>query len=151
MQAENVANCSTVNNFQPVYTEVMEITKVFALNLNRLRGNMSADALGKKVGVTAKHIYDMEKERRNPSLDLIVKLAKELNVSVGDLLEESGVQPAVKRLPVSQTLAMMASIPDEIYELSWKLNDPKNEVWEGIASALEDETKYGDKRAGHQE
>lgn len=138
MQAKSVAKSSTRNNFQMSYTEVMEITKVFALNLRMLRGSLSADELGKKVGVTSKHIYDLEKERKNPSIDLIEKLAKELNTSVSNLLTEKAEKPVAPGRIQGKTTDLLRElilrrekIPEDIIDMAqaFEVND---EVWEVV-------------------
>lgn len=147
MQAKSVAKSSTGNNFQMMYTEVMEITKVFALNLRMLRGSLSADELGKKVGVTSKHIYDLEKERKNPSIDLIEKLAKELNTTVSNLLTEKAEnRPAPTRIQgrttdlLRELIFRREKIPEDVIDMAqgFELDD---EVWEEVREAFEDAIK----------
>jgi DNA-binding XRE family transcriptional regulator len=120
------------------YTEVMEITKLFALNLrkNREGKGMSADSLGEKMTpkVTGKHIYDVEKERKKPSIDFVIEAAKALDVSVSDLFKEE--ERREKPLKVSEALQKMMSIPDDVYDLAAKLPIDDG-AWEGVKGVLQ--------------
>jgi transcriptional regulator with XRE-family HTH domain len=115
----------------------MEITEVFGENLRRLREaqSLSADSLGEKVGVTGKHIYDIEKLRKKPSFDLVIEVAKHLNVKIGEMFEgETGPEPI--QLPVSKTLQALMEIPDSFYKAARGISktDP---VWKMIEKSLE--------------
>lgn len=141
MQAENVAKSYTMNNFHTLYTEAMEIRKVFASNLFRLREErgMSAKELGKKVGVTAKHIYDMEKERRSPSIELLDSIAKEFGVAKSSLLEKEPPMAAGEErvIPVSKMVERIVCVPDDIFEKAFKVGDTKDPQWDTVRSALD--------------
>lgn len=114
----------------------MEITAVFGGNLKRIREarSMSADLLGLKSGVSAKHIYDIEKKIKKPSFDLVVNVAEALSVKVADLFEgEDKVAPLY--MPVSKTIQKLMAIPDEVYEAAQDV--PRdNVVWEQIEILL---------------
>lgn len=128
-----------MNNFQEVYTEVMEITKVFAKNLRNLRAahGLTADTLGLKVGVTSKHIYDMEKERRKPSLEILEKLSIALSVPIGALFyEDLKPQDLIKKEPVSVLANRLLTIPDRIYDLAQDLVGNK-QAWEDVETVME--------------
>ena len=51
----------------------------------RKEKNMTLNSLSKKCGVSASHINDIEKNLKMPSLVVLVKIAKALNVSVLEL------------------------------------------------------------------
>ena len=53
----------------------------------RIALGLSQRELGKRVGVSDAYITQLEtRERTNPSLDVLKKLAKALKVSVGELV-----------------------------------------------------------------
>jgi transcriptional regulator with XRE-family HTH domain len=54
--------------------------------LNDRRG-ISQEELANKVGVTQQYVALLEKGERKPSLDTLRKLAKALDVAVGELVE----------------------------------------------------------------
>lgn len=137
-----------MKEIQSVYTIDMELQRVVALNLSRIRGEMSRKALATKAGVSYQHIYEIEEEIKKPSLKVLEKLSKALDVELSELLSAKESTP--KPIKISSALRMMASIPDEIYELAEKLGDSKNDVWEEIAGFLEDEIAYGKKEKSSQ-
>lgn len=138
MQADSVAKSSTVKNFQTVYTEVMEITKVFGENLRLFREglNLSADTFGTKLGVTSKHIYDLERGRKKPSMSLLQSISEKYNADISVLFKTAKEGGVVKTLPMSHSLKMALNIPDEIYEIADKLKDVNHPVWEEIQDML---------------
>jgi transcriptional regulator with XRE-family HTH domain len=67
----------------------------FGLNLwrSRRRADLSQEELGSRVGLTRDAIQKLEKGRRLPRLDTIVKLAAGTNVSTCVLLEGMAWRP----------------------------------------------------------
>jgi transcriptional regulator with XRE-family HTH domain len=56
----------------------------------RLKKNKSLQQIADAVGASKNHIWDLETGKsRNPSIDLLTKLAKALGVSVADLIGEN--------------------------------------------------------------
>lgn len=56
----------------------------------RMKKRMSLQELADAVGVSKAHIWDLETARsKNPSIDLVKKLAKCLGVGVADLIGEN--------------------------------------------------------------
>lgn len=54
--------------------------------LRRARGWTSQEAFAHHVGLDRTYISGLERSRRNPALDIIVKLARGLDVSPSELL-----------------------------------------------------------------
>lgn len=119
----------------------MEITKTFAENMRRKREEMglSGEAFGLLCHVTGKHIYDIEKGRKKPSIELIELAARSLNVTVSSLFESEDSLP-VKSLPASTMLKKFAAIPDDIYEKA-QVFGPEHEVWEEVRATFSDALK----------
>lgn len=58
----------------------------------RLKKNKSLQQVADAVGASKNHIWDLETGKsRNPSIELLTKLAKALGVSVSDLIGENPV------------------------------------------------------------
>lgn len=56
----------------------------------RMRKGLSLQQLADAAGVSKAHIWDLEQNRsKNPSLELLTKLADRLGVSVADLVGEN--------------------------------------------------------------
>lgn len=49
---------------------------------------LSARELGEKVGVTGNYIYTLENEKRTASLRVLREMARVLNTSIDELVEE---------------------------------------------------------------
>jgi transcriptional regulator with XRE-family HTH domain len=115
----------------------MEITELFGSNLRRIREaqGLSAETLGEKIGVTGKHIYDIEKLRKKPSIDVVIGAAKELSVKIGDLFEGEKTPDSI-RLPVSKTLQKLMAIPDDVYEAAQGVPHG-HEIWGIVKDYLE--------------
>ncbi|KIL53105.1 helix-turn-helix transcriptional regulator [Jeotgalibacillus campisalis] len=58
------------------------------VRLNRLKASITQEQLAKKTGVTRQTIGLIEKGQYNPSLQLCVSIAKELNKTLDDLFWE---------------------------------------------------------------
>lgn len=63
------------------------------LNLREVREarNMSQEELARKIGVNQCHISDIERGRRKPSLDVLVKMADALGCSTDELIGRCSV------------------------------------------------------------
>lgn len=57
----------------------------FLIKKTRNDKNITLSALSKKCGVSASHISDIENNLKMPSLMVMVKIAKALNVSISEL------------------------------------------------------------------
>jgi transcriptional regulator with XRE-family HTH domain len=140
VQDENIANCSTMNNFHTLYTNAMGIRKAVSQNYANLRASLglSAKAFGARLNVTAKHIYDIEDDKRGPSLELLEATSKEYNVAISSLLEEGGVLkiPTLRTEPVSIFAKKLMAIPDEIYELAQDVPLSDKDAWAEVKGAL---------------
>jgi transcriptional regulator with XRE-family HTH domain len=68
----------------------MGARKVLAKNIKRLRDEMSIsqEELAYRCGLHRTYLSGVERGIRNPSLDIIEKIAKALNVSVSRLTED---------------------------------------------------------------
>lgn len=53
----------------------------------RKRNELSQSALAKKVGIEQGSLCDIERGRRKPSFDVLIRLAKALNCSLDELVD----------------------------------------------------------------
>ena len=58
------------------------------IRMRRVQNDMTVTELAAKLGVTMQYLSGIEHNKRNPSMKLLRKLAKELNCSVFDFIEE---------------------------------------------------------------
>lgn len=67
----------------------MELRRKLALNLRRLRHErgLSQEEFADQAGLHRTHVSMIERLTRNPSLDVLEKIAKALDVKAADLLE----------------------------------------------------------------
>lgn len=65
--------------------------KHLGLNVRKARKalGISQESLGLEIGIDRTYISGIERGVRNPSLDVIIKLAEHLNVTPAKLLESS--------------------------------------------------------------
>lgn len=63
--------------------------KTLGLNVRKARKalGISQESLGLEIGIDRTYISGIERGVRNPSLDVIIKLAEHLNVTPAQLLE----------------------------------------------------------------
>ena len=61
---------------------------MLAENLKKCRQEkgLSRDTLAHKVGITTGYVISLENKKRNPSIDVVVKLASALEVSLDELI-----------------------------------------------------------------
>ena len=84
---------------------------------------LTQDDLAKILGVTPQHISAIENDKRLPSLDFLVKLARALKVTTDYLLsgEEAIVTPTISAIKAdgklsSRTRNALAALVEELYE-----------------------------------
>lgn len=60
------------------------------IRLKEIRKNkgLTAEQLGNMVGVTGNYIYTVENEKRTASLKVLKEMARVLNTSIDELIEE---------------------------------------------------------------
>ena len=76
-----------INDFQDLYTKVMEIKVLFGQNLKRFRKEkqFSQEQLSEKVDISVKHLSKIERGLTFVSADLLEKLSYNLEVSIARL------------------------------------------------------------------
>ena len=67
---------------------IMEVGKV--IKIKRIEKDLKVKELASKVEITEQYMSNIEHGKRNPSLKLLKKLAKELGCSVYEFIEEQG-------------------------------------------------------------
>ena len=65
---------------------IMEVGKV--IKIKRIEKDLKVKELASKVEITEQYMSNIEHGKRNPSLKLLKKLAKELGCSVYEFIEE---------------------------------------------------------------
>ncbi|MEL7218166.1 MAG: helix-turn-helix transcriptional regulator [Pseudomonadota bacterium] len=67
----------------------MDVHNRLAQNLRRLRQvrNWSQEELAHQTDIHRTYVSDLERARRNPSVEVIERLAKGLDVKLGELLD----------------------------------------------------------------
>lgn len=67
----------------------MDIIERLSINLRRLRNakDWSQEHLAGEAGIHRTYVSDLERGARNPTITVVDKLAKALDVPVGDLLD----------------------------------------------------------------
>ena len=65
---------------------IMEVGKV--IKIKRVEKDLKVKELASKVEITEQYMSNIEHGKRNPSLKLLKKLAKELGCSVYEFIEE---------------------------------------------------------------
>ena len=65
---------------------IMELGKV--IKIKRIEKDLKVKELASKVEITEQYMSNIEHGKRNPSLKLLKKLAKELGCSVYEFIEE---------------------------------------------------------------
>ena len=67
----------------------MDVNDRLALNLRRLRQarDWSQEELAHQADIHRTYVSDLERGRRNPSIEIVERLAKGLDVKLGELLD----------------------------------------------------------------
>jgi transcriptional regulator with XRE-family HTH domain len=83
---------------------------------------LTQDSLATKLGVTSQHISAIENDKRAPSLEFLLKLAKALNVTTDYLLsgEAAIVTPTISAIKADSKLSSrarnaLAVLVEELY------------------------------------
>jgi transcriptional regulator with XRE-family HTH domain len=61
---------------------------VFKIREAREKAGITQQKLADKLGTTREYISKIENEHKNPSIDMLNKIAKELNTTLKNLIEE---------------------------------------------------------------
>ena len=75
-----------------------------AIRQKRMDAHMSQEMLAEAVGITPTHLKHLESEHRKPSIEVLVKLAYILNLSLDEL-----VFPSSKHCPYHKELELLLS------------------------------------------
>ena len=95
---------------------IMEVGKV--IKIKRIEKDLKVKELASKVDITEQYMSNIEHGKRNPSLKLLKKLAKELGCSVYEFIEEQrGVISMISDLLFSifANLFILAGVISLIY------------------------------------
>ncbi len=101
--------------------ERKEIAHTLGYRIRRFRveKNMSQEALAFSAGVHSTYIGKIERGEKCPTVDTLYKIAKGLDVSVGDLLDIPNVKPSeYSSTSVRINAAISKLCKDEIDELA---------------------------------
>jgi transcriptional regulator with XRE-family HTH domain len=136
-----------LKKLQPFIMDIMtKATVILAHNISKLRErHWTQDEFSELLGINIRTLQRYESGEREVPFDLLDKMAGHFKTEVYNLFREETESGSVIQVSVRQALNMMSAVPDELYELAMKLNDPKNEVWDAIAGLLDDEIAYGAK------
>lgn len=65
-----------------------EIRKIIASNIRQYRAKykISQEKLSEITGISQQHISNIENELVNPSIELLLQIAKALNVTINDIV-----------------------------------------------------------------
>lgn len=137
-----------MNKIQEDYTKYMEIQRIVALNLAKARGPMSRKELADKAGLSYQHIYEIEEKLKKPSLKVLEKVAKALDIEIFTLLREEGAPPPTKTEPLSIFASKLQKIPDSVFEKAQAL-EASDEVWKTIENLLEVAKMAKTEKANH--
>lgn len=79
----------------------MESRRLIALNLNRIRlsRGISQEALALGAGVDRTYVSGLERGLRNPSVDVLDKLAKRLSIKTAEFFAEPSREQKANPLP----------------------------------------------------
>jgi transcriptional regulator with XRE-family HTH domain len=69
----------------------MRLAEVFGANVRRVRQErgMTLEALADEVGLAYSYVGQIERGRRNPTLDVVERISKALNINHLELLDHS--------------------------------------------------------------
>lgn len=126
--------------------EAMEITKAILIkNLKDLRKERgwNQEDFAEATRYSRGFIADVERGKSWVSPEAIEEFSKAFNVPIQRLFQAETKQENVVDLPIREAFKSALLIPDYIYELALKLNDPNNEAWRAVKSVLDDEINYG--------
>ncbi len=72
-----------------------EFAKLVGLNVKKARWlkGFTQEAAAARIGISYRYYREIEVGRRNPTLDVLLKVAVELGVTVADLVEVEGSRP----------------------------------------------------------
>lgn len=79
----------------------MESRRLIAHNLNRIRlaRRISQEALALRAGVDRTYVSGLERGLRNPSVDILDRIAKTLSIKTGELFADPSREPKAIPLP----------------------------------------------------
>lgn len=119
------------------------------LKIIRTEKGLTQQFLAEKCDVSVQTIRDIEAGRRNPSIEMLEKIAGQLNVLPARFFYKDAKLPFDPNSPydfsapvikVSQVLGKLGLIPDEIYDLAQDL-EGDSAAWANIKLAFENEIK----------
>ncbi len=108
------------------------VSKLLGTNVQKYRKNrnLTQIELSEKIGISQKHLSDIETGTKFPSAGLIEKLSKELNVSVAFLFggsdpSISDISNTVSTLVMNQLRPTLSGISNDVEEIKKMLKNLK--------------------------
>ena len=106
------------------------VSKLLGTNVQKYRkkNNLTQTELAEKIGISQKHLSDIETGTKFPSAGIIEKLANELNVSVALLFGGSDaydISNKVTTLVLNNLRPMLISISNDVQDLQKKFKNLK--------------------------
>lgn len=118
----------------------MEIKRNLGERVRSLRkaSGLSVAKLAAVANLSPQTIKDIESGRRSGGLEAALALSRAFRISVEQLIDEDYSPGEAPLLPysVKASLKRFSSIPDEVYEAALTLNDPDDETWETVKTAI---------------
>lgn len=99
----------------------MEIKQLIGVRIKELRSKrgLTQEQLSEMMGINPKYISSIERGKENPTLDIFIKLAETLEVSIGALFHQLETEDPEKRLEAIRTLLDQA--PSDRQRLAMKI------------------------------
>lgn len=89
----------------------MDIKKMIGDRLKELRTrkDVTQEQLAEKVEINTKYLSSIERGKENPTLDIFIRIAKALDVDIGDIFNQLEIEDPAKRLSAINALLAQAS------------------------------------------
>lgn len=123
------------------------LEKIFAKNIKTLRSKkgLSQAEVAEGIGVTLVAYQNYEREQRRPKKEIIPRIANFFGVDIEELYKENSELKTPKTfaesIKVGRLIELLgkktSSIPQDVFEMAYSLNEPEHEVWDEIRGLLE--------------
>ncbi len=88
----------------------MDTKQLIGARIKELRKSrhLTQEQLAEKVGINPKYVSSIERGKENPTLETFIKVAKTLDVSIGELFHQLEIENPDQRLQAIQSLLEQA-------------------------------------------
>lgn len=99
----------------------MDIKQMIGIRIKKIRTKrgITQEQLSERININSKYLSSIERGKENPTLDILIKIAESLNVSLDDIFNLIQIEDPDQRK--SLVMSLLDEADDEQLKLAFKI------------------------------